>query len=376
MQTRNLTFFVANFHIFFFMSTNFLRNKSLWIVLLLIVAFIFPYLKDMLPERSPASNTSTTEKPAKPAITVNVPTFNADSAYYFVEKQVSFGPRVPGTPAHKKCAAWISGEFKRFGMTVIEQKFTAQTYFGDRDAVNIIAQYKPELVNRVLLCAHWDSRHVADKDTKNQNSAIDGADDGASGVGVLLEIARQLQANSVEMGVDLICFDAEDLGDDRQHDNVTSVMTQANPEKQARTWCLGSQHWARNLHKPGYTARFGILLDMVGAKGAVFPREGYSAQYAPQVQDRIWNIAAELGFGASFPNRDGGGVTDDHVFVIAGTRIPTVDIISIPNEPPKSFGAYHHTHDDNMSIIDPKILGMVGTVVTTVVYREGAGVFL
>lgn len=359
------------------MATNLIRNKSLWIVVLLIVAFILPYLKDMLPDRgSSSSKTTTPGTPAKPTITVNIPTFNRDSAYLFVKKQVDFGPRVPGTAAHKKCAAWMTAEFKRFGMTVVEQKFVAQTYFGARDAVNIIAQYKPELDHRILLCAHWDSRHIADKDTKNQNSPILGADDGASGVGVLLEIARQLQANPLEVGVDFICFDAEDLGDDRAHESVTSVMTQANPQMQTRTWCLGSQHWARNLHKPGYTARFGILLDMVGAKGAVFPREGYSAQNAPHIQDRIWNIAGELGYGATFPNRDGGAVTDDHVFVMSGTRIPTVDIISIPNEPPKSFGDYHHTHNDNMSIIDPGTLGMVGNVVTTVVYREGAGIFL
>lgn len=358
------------------MATNFFRNKSLWIVLLLIVAFLFPYLKDMLPDRGSSSSKTTTETPAKPAVTVNVPTFNRDSAYNFVKKQVDFGPRVPGTPAHKKCADWLVAEFKRFGMTVIEQKFTAKTYFGARDAVNIIAQYKPELDHRILLCAHWDSRHIADKDTKNQNNPILGADDGASGVGVLLEIARQIQANPLNIGIDLICFDAEDLGDDRAHENVPSVMTQSMPQMQARTWCLGSQYWARNLHKPGYTARFGILLDMVGAQGAVFPKEGYSAQNAPQIQDRIWNIAAELGFGGSFPKRDGGAVTDDHLFVMEGTRIPTVDIISIPNEPPKSFGAYHHTHDDNMSIIDANTLGMVGTVVTTVVYREGAGIFL
>lgn len=359
------------------MATNFIRNKSLWIVLLLIVAFIFPYLKDMLPGggRSTPQPTNT-EPPSKPAVTVNVPTFNRDSAYYFVKKQVDFGPRVPGTPAHKKCAEWLAAEFRRFGMTVVEQKFKAQTYFGPRDAVNIIAQYKPEATSRVLLCAHWDSRHIADKDTKNQNNPILGADDGASGVGVLLEIARQLQANPLDIGVDLICFDAEDLGDDRPHEDSGSVMTQANPEIQARTWCLGSQHWARNLHKPGYSARFGILLDMVGAKGAVFPREGYSARNAPRIQDRIWSIAAELGYGASFPNRDGGAVTDDHVFVMEGTRIPTVDIISIPNEPPKSFGEYHHTHNDNMSIIDANTLGMVGTVVITVLYREGAGVFM
>jgi len=115
---------------------------------------------------------------------------------------------------------------------------------------------------------------------------------------------------------------------------------------------------------------------MVGARGAVFPKESYSTQNAPRVQAEIWNIAAELGYGSYFPNTPGGYVTDDHVFVMRGTRIPTVDIISIPNPPPNSFGAYHHTHNDNMSVIDRSVLGMVGQVVATVVYRSGAGVFL
>ncbi len=355
-------------------TNNFFRNKRFWIVMLLLAAFAVPYLLRYLPNK-PVTN-DPPDTPAKPAVTVHVPAFSPDSAYAFVQKQVDFGPRVPGTPAHKKCATWLVAEFTRMGMTVVEQKFTAQTYFGPRDAVNIIAQYKPELDRRVPLCAHWDSRHVADKDDADQNKAILGADDGASGVGVLLEIARMLQANPINIGVDLVLFDAEDLGDDREPQASESVMTQSNPQAQTRTWCLGSQHWSRNLHKPGYTAQYGILLDMVGARGAIFPKESYSAQNAPRVQNQIWELAAELGYGASFPNRDAGGVTDDHVFVMLGTRIPTVDIISIPNPPPNSFGAYHHTHDDNMSIIDRGTLGMVGHVVAAALYRTDAGVFL
>ncbi|MCC6462686.1 MAG: M28 family peptidase [Saprospiraceae bacterium] len=357
------------------MATHFIRNKSMWIVLVLILAFLAPYLRQCIPSSStpPTPNISA---PAKPAVTVTVPTINADSAYLFIKKQVDFGPRVPGTPAHKKCAAWMSAEFKRLGLSVIEQKFTAQTYFGPRDAVNIIAQYKPELSKRILLCAHWDSRHIADKDSKDKANPILGADDGASGIGLLLEIARTLQANPLDLGVDLICFDAEDLGDDRESAPNESVMTQASAEAKARTWCLGSQYWAGNLHKPGYTAQFGILLDMVGAKGAVFPYESYSKDRAPLVQNQIWNIAEELGFGSMFPRRDAGYVTDDHVFVMNGTSIPTVDIISIPNPPPNSFGSYHHTHNDNMNVIDRATLGSVGQVVATVLYRAGAGVFL
>ena len=302
--------------------------------------------------------------PAKPAgPPVMAPAFNADSAFYSVQKQVDFGPRVPGTPAHKQCAAWLVQSFKRYGLTVIEQNFKAKTYFGNLDAVNIIAQYKPELTNRIIIAAHWDSRHVADKDTKDVGKPILGADDGASGVGVLLELARMLQANNTDIGVDLICFDAEDLGKQEE----SSVVQQVAPPNTAETWCLGSQYWAGNLHKTGYRAQFGILLYMVGAKGAVFPYEGYSTMNAGGQQASIWNVAHELGFGAMFPKREGGFITDDHFFVMKGTGIPMVDIISMPNQ--NGFGAYHHTHADNMSLIDKTTLKAVGQVVATVIYR-------
>ena len=360
------------------MATHFIRNKSMWIVLLLIAAFLFPYLKNCFPTGSSPTSTTTPTAPAKPAVQVDVPSFSADSAYAFVQKQVDFGPRVPGTPAHKKCATWLSESFKRYGLTVIEQDFTAKFYFGDRPAVNIIAQYKPEEPRRILLCAHWDSRHIADKDSVNKTTPILGADDGGSGIGILLEVARLLQANPVNIGVDLICFDAEDLGDDRDLPaDQSGLVDQSNRQQmEAKTWCLGSQYWARNLHKPGYTAQFGILLDLVGAKGAVFPKESFSMQNAPIIQEQIWTVAANLGYETIFPKREAGGVTDDHVFVTLGTRIPTVDIISIPTPPPNSFGTHHHTHKDNMSVIDRGTLGTVGQVITTVLYRAGAGVFL
>lgn len=334
----------------------------------LLAAFAFALLFAACNGDSDKPAVSTT--PPKPARTpVQTPTFVADSAYLFVKKQVDFGPRVPGSAAHKKCAAWLAAEFRRFGLTVVEQKFQAKTYFGSLEAVNIIGQYRPELPDRVLLCAHWDSRHIADKDAKDKNKPILGADDGGSGVGVLLEIARALQTNPVPMGIDFVLFDAEDLGDDRDETAGDSPLKQATQESKAETWCLGSQHWAANPHKPGYTARFGILLDMVGAKGAQFPREGYSMVNALPVQDKIWGIASELGFSGLFLNRDGGGITDDHLFVMRGRQIPTVDIIGMPNPSPHVFGAHHHTHNDNMSVIDREVLRAVGQVVLETVYR-------
>lgn len=334
------------------------------LIAVMVLSFIVVSLPKFMPEpKPPVSNI-----PAVPK--VNVPEFSGDSAFAFVKKQVDFGPRVPGSPAHKSCAAWLSKEFKKYGLTVIEQPFKAKTYFGNLDAVNIIAQYKPELSNRILLCSHWDSRHIADKDTKDANQPILGADDGASGVGVLLEMARMLQQNPVEYGVDLICFDAEDLGDEREPASSSSIMMQNTAE----TWCLGSQYWASNLHKPGYKAQFGILFDMVGASGAKFPREGYSMIKAPNQVNRIWGIAAELGYNELFVNTPAGQITDDHVFVMRGTNIPTVDIIGMPKNTGSGpmFGDHHHTHFDNLSIIDPEILRKVGQVTATVIYREAA----
>jgi glutaminyl-peptide cyclotransferase len=340
------------------------------VLLLSVIAIRLPQCTGSGNSVPPPDNT-----PPKPAVQVNVPAFNADSAYFFVKKQVDFGPRVPGSAAHKKCAAWLVSEFKRHGMTVVEQKFKAETYFGSLDAVNIVAQYKPELPSRILLCAHWDSRHIADHDTKDKDKPILGADDGGSGVALLLEMARMLNASPLNMGVDLVCFDAEDLG--KESEEAPSVATSVMQQEQDNnaTWCLGSQHWGGTQHKPGYRANFGILLDMVGAQGAQFPREGYSSVNAPLIQDKIWAIAAELGHGSMFVNKRAGGITDDHVFVMRGTRIPTVDIISMPNEPPRVFGAYHHTHADNMDIISRETLGAVGKVVATVVYRSAAGAF-
>jgi glutaminyl-peptide cyclotransferase len=306
------------------------------------------------------------------AVQVPVPSFDADSAYLFVKKQVDFGPRVPGSPAHQKCAAWLVSEFKRHGMTVVEQKFEAKAYFGNLPAVNIIAQYKPELPNRILLCAHWDSRHVADSEneTKNKNTPILGADDGGSGVAMLLEFARNLKAAPIEMGVDLICFDAEDLGDDREVPSGTdSPLKQAKAEDTSETWCLGSQYWSKNLHKSGYTAQFGVLFDMVGGKGARFPREGYSNSNSLTMQDKIYSLANSMNMSDLFPNENGGAITDDHIFVMRGTRIPVVDLISMPNQSPRVFGKHHHTHDDNMSIIDKTTLKSVGQLIMALVWR-------
>ncbi|MEO1434208.1 MAG: M28 family peptidase, partial [Bacteroidota bacterium] len=208
-----------------------------------------------------------------PTTALSIPTFNADSAFAFVEKQVSFGPRVVNTEAHVNCGDWLAGKFREFGANVIEQRAELTAYTGETlNARNIIASYAPDKKRRVLLCAHWDSRHVADYDpdvSKRENPIL-GADDGGSGVAVLLEIARQLQDNPMDyMGVDLILFDAEDHGQPSDGGGFPQMQD---------SWCLGSQYWGKNPHVNGYNANFGILLDMVGSKNARFTKDGTSSR--------------------------------------------------------------------------------------------------
>lgn len=303
---------------------------------------------------------SVAQAPAKPPIeSIAVPTFVADSAFLFVKKQVDFGPRVPNTEAHKKCAAWLAREFRRFGLNVIEQKFQAQHHKGTVfNCINIIGQYKPENPRRILYAAHWDSRAIADQDTKDTTKPILGADDGGSGVGILLEMARLLQQAPADIGVDFILFDAEDQGDDADDDKDHSA-----------TWCLGAQHWSKNLHKPGYSAQFGILLDMVGGANPKFAREGISMQAAPSIVERVWKTAASLGYSHVFVPENGQGITDDHLFVIRNAQIPMIDIISRPGQTKSGFVPHWHTHQDNLSAIDKNTLKMVGETCTAVLYR-------
>ncbi|MCF6171532.1 MAG: M28 family peptidase [Bacteroidales bacterium] len=304
-------------------------------------------------------------KKAKPKAkkAVVVPAFNADSAYAFVQRQVDFGPRVPGTPAHQACANWLAEKLQVYGDTVIIQAFRARTYdMVARNGKNLVASFSPEKKKRVLLLSHWDSRPFADHDPDpaKHRTPIDAANDGASGVGILLEMARQFHLRQPDVGVDIVLFDLEDWG----------PPTDLNMYKE-EYWGLGAQYWSKNPHVYGYTATFGILLDMVGAKDAVFPKEYYSRQYARYVVDLVWYTALKLGYGSTFLNQDGGGATDDHVFVNRIANIPTIDIIHLDTESANhSFFEHWHTTSDNMDQIDKKTLGIVGEVLMSVVYNE------
>ena len=292
--------------------------------------------------------------------------FDASQAYAYTEKQVNFGPRVPGTDAHKKTAEYLIQTLKGFGAQVVEQPFSAPVYAGVKSGQdvskaepvasrNIIASFAPENPHRVLLGAHWDTRAAADKDLGDPTRPADGANDGASGVAVLLEIGRTLarDAKNLPVGVDFILFDNEDQG----------VM--GNPPGIAdpgATWCSGSQYWAKNPHAAGYHADWGILLDMVGAKGSVFPREMNSLVYAANPLTKVWETARKLGQGHYFTDVEAPGIVDDHVFMNRA-GVPTLDIIDMDPSGPSLFREYHHTRADSMKIIDKDVLRAVGQTV-------------
>ena len=310
--------------------------------------------------QTPSSSSAKVE--SQPVKQQNVPAFDADSAWVFVENQVKFGPRVPNSEAHVACGNYLTSELKRFGAQVYEQEATLTAYNGTQlKAKNIIGSFNPENSKRVLLFAHWDSRPYADhdKDPANQMKPIDGADDGASGVGVLLEMARQFSIKSPAIGIDIIFFDAEDYG-----------TPEFVKEYKENTWCLGAQFWAKNPHVKGYKADFGILLDMVGAKNASFFKEATSMRYAPQIVELVWSTARDLGYGKFFINAEGGAITDDHQYVILGRNIPCIDIIYTDPESDNGFGPHWHTQNDTMDNIDRETLKAVGQTVLQVVYNH------
>ena len=299
---------------------------------------------------------------AEEKVKVNVPAFCADSAYAYTARQVAFGPRVPNSAAHRQCGDYLVAQLEAFGAKVYTQQADLVAYDGTLlKSRNIIGTYRPEAVKRILLCAHWDSRPYADQDEeKHHRTAIDGANDGASGVGVLLEIARQLQQQPTSLGIDLVFFDAEDYGAPDFHDG---------PHK-SEYWCLGSQYWGRIPHTPDYKARFGILLDMVGGSNATFFYEGYSQRTANKAMKKIWKAAQQLGYGRYFLQQDGGEVTDDHVFVHQYRQIPCVDIIDYNPNSGTGFNPTWHTLDDTMEHIDKGTLQAVGQTVLHVIYNE------
>lgn len=316
---------------------------------------------------SKVQNIEETEEVAK--VNPVGPSFNADSAYAFTKEQCDFGPRDMNSRGHDLCGEWIVSKFKEYGCKVTTQTATLAGYDGTKlRSRNIMASINPEATTRILLCAHWDSRPWADNDPDSANwrKPILAANDAASGVAVMLELARIIRkskeekAFSKQLGIDFVCFDAEDWGTPQWADVADN----------ADSWALGAQYWSKNLPQ-GYEARYGILLDMVGGVGARFYREGMSMQYAPEIVKKVWRAAREVGFGSYFPKEDGGVITDDHVPVNQFAKIPTIDIIPYYADcQQSSFGPTWHTLADNMENIDKNTLKAVGQTLVQVIYKE------
>ena len=307
--------------------------------------------------------TKTAAPPPAERPMVKTPKFSGDSAYRHVARQVGFGPRVPNSEGHRSCANWLTSTLEEYGADVTVQTGRVTAYDGTvLDIQNIFGAFRPDARRRVLLYAHWDTRPYADKDSVRTDEPIDGANDGGSGVGVLLELARLLGDSLPNVGVDIGFFDAEDYGEpewlpDRDQDYTD--------------WCLGSQYWSRKPHIPGYRAKYGILLDMVGARGAVFHREGTSMALAPNVVDKVWETARRMGHGDLFRNRVTPQTIDDNLFVSQMAGIPSANIVHYHLDTRMmGYFAHHHTHGDNLDAIDPDVLSTVGQVLTQVVYAE------
>lgn len=303
----------------------------------------------------------------KSAVSVQVPIFNADSAWQFIADQLDFGYRIPGTQSHLECRDYLAEQLRRFGATVEIQEFNARLFHTQSStrSYNIIGRFNTSARQRILLGAHWDTRYVADHDPDedNRSKAVPGADDGGSGVGVLLEVARQLGQQPLNnIGVDIVFFDAEDQGIDGGRE----------PE----TWGRGAQYWSQQISRStAPRPKYGILLDMVGASGPRFGKEGFSMRFAPDVVQTVWGVAQRLGYGHMFVNQEVQGVIDDHYFVNTIARIPMINIINRPPGTPTGFVPHWHTVHDNMDVIDKSTLNAVGHTVLDVLYREDAGLF-
>ncbi len=305
---------------------------------------------------------SCSEKPepvSKPAYELlknkNIPVFNADNAYNQIKTQVDFGPRSPNTPAHAQALNYFQIELSKYADAVKLQHFTQIGYNNEvLNLTNIIAEFNPQSSKRIMICAHWDSRPRAEysKDDDKKNKPIPGANDGASGCGVILELARILNENPINYGIDLVLFDGEDYGKENDLDN----------------FCLGSKYFASHLNVR-QLPQFAILLDMVGDKEAFFPKEENSLKYARGIVNLIWNAAQQTN-SSVFSSEEVSGVYDDHM-PLNNYGIRTVDIIDsdlIGDDSQTTRRNYWHSDRDNMDNIGKETLKQLGNTLTFLIY--------
>lgn len=278
--------------------------------------------------------------------TVPMPHFDAQKAFDFLVRQVDFGPRAPNTEAHAKCLQYFSHEFQKYADSVQLQHFNVPGYGGTLlHLTNVIAHFNMKSKIRILLSAHWDSRPRADHQPGGPvDKPIPGADDGASGVAVLLELARDFKQAPPPVGVDMILWDGEDYG----------------REGDLNYYCLGSKYWAATI-PAGYHPLFDINLDMIGQKNLRIPEEGYSVQYAPDVVKLVWNTAAEMGV-TQFVDTTGESIYDDHL-QLDNIGLKAIDLIDFNYK-------YWHTLEDTPDKCSPQSLSAVGRVLLEVIYRK------
>jgi len=308
-------------------------------ILLAICIFIF------------SCNQKQSEKPAieNRKTLKHYPRFDGRSAFQYLTAQTQFGPRNPNSSGHQQCLNYLAAELKKFADSVVLQSFTEQGYNETLKLTNVFASFKPHEEKRILLLAHWDTRPRADMEVeqKNKNSPIVGANDGASGVAVLLELARVMKEHSPLVGVDILLTDGEDYGSSERDGNDN-------------LYFLGVKYFARTKSLQ-YTPQFGILLDMVGDRDLQLPMEQNSMRYAPTVMELVWNAAEEIG-ATQFIHVPGEAISDDHL-ALNEAGIPTIDIIDFQYP-------YWHTHQDTADKCSPESLEAVGKVLSFLIYTK------
>ncbi len=325
-------------------------HKKIFSPLLLLIIVFYVFGCDSKPE--PEKRATATYSIISNAL---IPEFDSLNAYNYIKKQIDFGPRNPNSFGHRQTMIYLHDELSKFADTTFIQRFSYPGYDNERlELGNIIASFNPSNPNRIFFCAHWDTRPRADKDKneKKQNLPILGANDGASGVAVLLELAKILRNKKVDYGIDIILFDAEDYG----------------TEGDLMNYSIGSKYFAQN-RPPYFKPAFGILLDLVGDKKAVFKREPNSMRFAPDIVDLVWKIAFQIGV-STFSNQICSPIYDDHIPLgevgIKVINIIDADLVGADNPDPDRN--YWHTHNDTIENISPKTLGEVGRVLLQLIY--------
>ncbi|MGQ0766501.1 MAG: M28 family peptidase [Gemmatimonadota bacterium] len=268
--------------------------------------------------------------------------FDGVRALDYIRQQLAFGPRVPGTEGHRRTGDWIAASMRERGAEVTEQRFSHVTASGDTLPMrNVFARYRPELTERILYVTHWDTRPISDydEDPEKRNQPVPGANDGASGTAMLIALGDLLHLYPPQVGVDFLFTDGEDYG-------------QFGPPE--IDVLIGAKHFAANLPSPGYRPLFGVLWDMIGDRDLRIEKETHSLRKAPDVVDRVWRKAAELGYARYFDPTEYGEITDDHL-PLQAVGIPIINVIDL------RYPAHHTTEDtiDKVSSVSLKIVGDV-----------------